>query len=339
TIFPTRDGEWVAWTPEGFFDASEHGAQYIGYHLNRGPDKAADFVGVDQLYDAFYRPDLVAKKLAGQDISAQAERIDVAALLSGGLPPEVAILAPESGQGDARDVTLRYEVCDRGGGIGRTVLYLNGRAVGVTEGTRALKRVKAEGPEQGACYTRERPISLQPGANRIELAAATEAGGVTSERAGITVDWQGAQQEPDLHILAVAVNKYRDGDLRLEHATGDARALIEQLRARGQGLFRDIHVHTLFDAAVDRAGIAETFDEVGAQVNPEDVFVFFLAGHGVTNRQDGDYYFLPADFRYTSQSAVAEQGLSKGFFQESLARVPAGKALVLLDTCQSGAFA
>ncbi|MFA9462635.1 WD40 repeat domain-containing protein, partial [Thiohalorhabdus methylotrophus] len=26
TIFPTRDGEWVAWTPEGFFDASEHGA-------------------------------------------------------------------------------------------------------------------------------------------------------------------------------------------------------------------------------------------------------------------------------------------------------------------------
>ena len=43
TIFHGTDNEWVAWTPEGFFDASPNGAKYIGYHINRGEDKAADY--------------------------------------------------------------------------------------------------------------------------------------------------------------------------------------------------------------------------------------------------------------------------------------------------------
>src|SRR5262249_45724345 len=30
---------WIAWTPEGFFDASPGGEALIGYHLNRGPGR------------------------------------------------------------------------------------------------------------------------------------------------------------------------------------------------------------------------------------------------------------------------------------------------------------
>src|SRR5262249_53014049 len=64
TFFRGRDGEWVMWTPEGFFTGSETGAKLVGWHINQGPDKEARFVTADQLRKTFLRPDLVAEKIA-----------------------------------------------------------------------------------------------------------------------------------------------------------------------------------------------------------------------------------------------------------------------------------
>jgi len=63
TLFPTADGEWIAWTPDGFFAASVKGARSIGYSINQGIGKMARYVSVDQLHDRFYRPDLIYAKL------------------------------------------------------------------------------------------------------------------------------------------------------------------------------------------------------------------------------------------------------------------------------------
>jgi len=68
------------------------------------------------------------------------------------------------------------------------------------------------------------------------------------------------------------------------------------------------------------------------------VFVLYVAVHGVTNKDDGNYYYLPVNFRYTSDKAVAKQAMSNEFFQENLSKIKAQKSLVLLDTCNSGAF-
>ena len=63
TIFPSQDGEWVAWTQSGYYAASPKGDRYIGWHMNRGLDRAADWYGADQFAATFYRPDVVAKTL------------------------------------------------------------------------------------------------------------------------------------------------------------------------------------------------------------------------------------------------------------------------------------
>ncbi len=69
TLFVGSDDEWVLWTKEGFFNASKDGAKYIGYHINQGSEKEAEFVGIEKLYDVFYRPDIVKAKLEGKDIT------------------------------------------------------------------------------------------------------------------------------------------------------------------------------------------------------------------------------------------------------------------------------
>ncbi len=82
-----------------FFDASPGGAKYVGYVINRGEDKAADYVGVDQVYDQFYRPDLVAMKLEGgheSEIHTELSKVDIDRILAGGVPPTIEFITPKT---------------------------------------------------------------------------------------------------------------------------------------------------------------------------------------------------------------------------------------------------
>ncbi len=338
TIFHGSDDDWVAWTPEGFFDASANGAKYIGYHLNRGWDKAADYVSVEQLYSAFYRPDLVQRKLAGEDLSQFAETIDVNKVLAGGMPPTVEILSPKTNQRlKKRDVTLSYQLCDQGGGIGSTQLRLNGIVIGSSGKDRGLKR-KKNGKSSGQCLEQKRLISLQPGKNDISLSAFNSNGEIESRPTHINLSYKGTAKRPDLHVLALAVDNYRDGDLQLKYSKKDANALVGKLKQGGKKLFGKVHTYNLYDDEVRLEKVDKMFDQISKKARPEDVFVLYVAGHGVTNKADGNYYYLPVNFRYTSDEAVAEQAISNDFFQQNLAKIKAQKSLVLLDTCNSGAF-
>ena len=146
-------------------------------------------------------------------------------------------------------------------------------------------------------------------------------------------------QKPNLHILTIAVDKYRDGDLRLNYSVDDAIAIIDRLKQIAKPLFDDIFVYNIYDDEVRKGNIKTKFEEIGRNTTREDVFLMFVAGHGITNKSDGSYYFLPVDFRYTSEKAVVEQGVSMNDFKMYLSNVKALKSLLLIDTCNSGSFA
>jgi hypothetical protein len=338
-FFPHMDKKrWVLWTPNGYFDASPGAEDLIGWHINQGKDKEGRFVTGGQLYTALYRPDLIQRVVQGEDPNSFAQ-IDLARLLASGDAPKIQFIAPTAGNSASRDVTLKYRVCAAGGGIGKRVLRLNGVTIALAEGDRGLQ--PRSGAQAQDCLEEERLISLQPGDNAIVVTAFNKTGQIESSPVELKLALKGslpAGAKPTLHVLALAIDQYRDGDLRLNYPKKDAEGLIQHLKTAAGKLFGEVRVHTLFDDTVRRAGIAEVFDKLAATVQPEDVFVLYLAGHGVTDREDGNYYFLPVDFRYTDATAVRQQALSNAFFQENLAKVRAGKSLVLLDTCNSGSF-
>jgi hypothetical protein len=57
----------VLWTPEGYYTASPGADDLIGWHVNRGPDQAADFYPADTFRSTFHRPDLVQAALDKAD--------------------------------------------------------------------------------------------------------------------------------------------------------------------------------------------------------------------------------------------------------------------------------
>jgi len=63
TMVNLKDDEWLTYTPEGFFAGSKWAVKNL-VHIVDGMQT----VSIDQMFDFFYRPDLVSAKLRGEDI-------------------------------------------------------------------------------------------------------------------------------------------------------------------------------------------------------------------------------------------------------------------------------
>ena len=118
-FFPHPDRKrWILWTPSGYYDASPGGEDFIGWHVNNGPDQAADFFPVSRFRATYFRPDVIDRVLVTMN---EAEAIRLANEESGRkpaalsvrekLPPVVTILSPADGTEVAGpSVTIRYAV-------------------------------------------------------------------------------------------------------------------------------------------------------------------------------------------------------------------------------------
>jgi hypothetical protein len=63
-LFIHPDGKrWVAWTPQGYYDANVGGDELIGWQVNHGYDRLPDFHPVWQFRDRFNRPDVIQRVL------------------------------------------------------------------------------------------------------------------------------------------------------------------------------------------------------------------------------------------------------------------------------------
>ena len=63
SLFYGNDGEWVMWTPQGYYTGSPGADKIVGWQINKGPDQAADYVGAEQLRQHLHRPDIVERAI------------------------------------------------------------------------------------------------------------------------------------------------------------------------------------------------------------------------------------------------------------------------------------
>jgi len=332
-FFPHADKKrWVAWTPEGFYSASGPDAEALmGYHLNRGRDKEGEFVSAQQLREKYYQPGLISARLdadGDQRLAEAAAKLgDVRQILVGARAarPVVQLLSEPNVRSDG-DVSVKVKVRDEGGGVGRLIyridgVELKGRPVGVAAGG-----------------TESRVFSLPKGRREITVTA-TNARGIESLPVRIVADIRPRQQAaPALHVLAVGITRYRDHQLEagVRYAAEDAKTMGRLFREQGKHLYRTVDARVLINQEATGDNIRSTLSQLAGQMAPQDVFVLYLAGHGASF--DREYHFIPWDAVYTSTAALRKKSLTNEQFRELLAKIPAAKTVILLDTCSSGGF-
>lgn len=334
TIFSVDATSWVALTPEGFFTASSKSAGSVLSAV-----RGVEATGIDRVYDALYRPDLVREKLAGDPnglMKAGAAKLDLDKVIASGMAPTVSITSPKT-HSDAEDekITVEGEITDQGGGGGRVEWKINGVTQGDTEGKRGLTRVEG-GETLGTMRKVTQVLALEPGENVIELVVYNAANLIASEPATIkvTLAESAVKTPPKLYVLAVGINDYYDSRMRLTYAVPDATTLSGALQQAGAGHYDSVEATTLTDAQVTVAGLEQAFEELSRKVRPRDVMVFFAAGHGRT--VDGRYYYLPRDFRYQTEASIADNGIGQNKWQAWFAKIAARKSILIYDTCESG---
>ena len=140
----------VGWRrPCGYYAASVGGEELIGWHVNRGPEQAADFFPASRFRDRFYRPDVVVAHIletldeggAVAEADAAARRKPDTTALVKILPPVVTVLEPAN-EAEVREVSVPFRVTVRspsGEAITAVRAYIDGRPSGKLVGSSLRK--------------------------------------------------------------------------------------------------------------------------------------------------------------------------------------------------------
>ncbi|HKV11954.1 MAG TPA: caspase family protein [Thermoanaerobaculia bacterium] len=338
-LFPHADRRrWVVWTPSGYYDVSTGSEELIGEHVNRGPDKIADWYPASSFRDRFYRPDVIARILKTRDeakalaeADAEVQRSSQVAAFQ--LQPPVVTLLDGTGEVEARESILLLRVVVRspsGEPITSVRTYVDGQLVGATRGLE-FEGVNISPIGTGKAYAIEVP--LPPRDCTVAILAETRL--ATSEPSLIKVRWVAdppVPEKPTLYVLAVGVGAYKNPDFKLELPAKDARDMVSVWKHQEGGLYEKVEIRLLTDKDATRDAILSGLEWLETQVTQRDVAVLFFAGHGVNDPRTGGYQFLPyeADLNARRTTLLPDREVIS-----TLSGLP-GKVLVFLDTCHSG---
>jgi WD40 repeat protein len=351
-----KDGEWIVITREGYYNASARGAeQYLSIKV------ADNEYSVDQFYDVFYRPDIVAAKLRGEDISGLVSITMKDAIRN---PPPAVEFTSKIRDTAQSKVNVCYRIKSTGGGIGEVRLFHNGKLVEsdgfyrevakTSTGTTQLAslnsrsiyadirslNIKAKtdsmlmaSKSKGDLFEDCKEIDAIPGENEVSVAAFNSSNTVQSYMKTVSFNSKIKQEEPHLYILAIGIDQYKDTGVNLKYAVKDARDIEEKIKVQAATLYspRNIHYELLTDREATKANITNKIDALAKTMKPQDSFILFVAGHGVLLQNQ--YYLLTHDYNGNiSEKSV----ISSNEIVEMSKKIKSLSQLFIFDTCHAG---
>jgi hypothetical protein len=339
SLFVHSDGKrWVMWTPSGHYDCSPGGQDLVGWHVNNGPERAADLFSVGRFSKWYYRPDIVrlVVKLADegkaeQEANRQRNIGITAKAIPDNLPAVISITSPEHGT-TVKTPTVIIAVNTRapeGDPVSELKILVNGRpAREAARGFRSNRKVEAASSHE---------VPIEEGVNIISVIAKNRSG--WSEPGSVKVIRRrsgglGQDQfiaKPTLFLLAVGVSRYSEADLSLQYPSKDANDFVRTMGRQKGVLYKDVVTKILVDKNATKDRILEGLEWIERETTAKDIAMIFLAGHGMNDNR-GRLYYLPheADVDHLKRSALPAEEVA-----DTIGSI-VGKVIYFVDTCHSG---
>jgi len=247
-----RELDWVLYTPDGHFDASEAGRELVRFRHGDHGHALEQFDGTK-----LYSFELTDHLSAGMPV--EPARLDP--------PPPVAIDPPL--RDDPTQSETKLTVLLGAADFKDVRLYHNGVPI-------------PSGHEDSPLPLPDRfevPVRLLPGLNRFYAMASRE-GAFDSRSQEVEIPYEGTVEPGRLHVIALGVGNYERE--KLSFAKSDAERLSEVLHLRGLAAGKERGKSVLLtDDLINARSVAKAFTAVGREVKgrPQDTVVLFLAGH------------------------------------------------------------
>jgi WD40 repeat protein len=337
-IFHGRNGEWVIWTPQGYYTCSPGADRFVGWQFNKGAGALPDYVSANELRKHLHRPDIVEDAIrrasADEAISkAHGTQLRLANLRSQPLP-SVRIVSPAMGAnlsgGHASITVVADETPDP---VKRFIVRVNG--IQIAEKTAPTDSGKLNFS-----------VPLARGDNRIVVTAENQIG-QTEATLNVVHDGMGdLDRRGTLFILAIGVDRYpglgtacdpkRDSSCDLRFAGADAKAFAKgahmRLGPQHKNTVKLLLTNDPKNPAPTTSNIRRYLSDIRNRAMPEDTVIVFIAGHGVNDR--ADYLFLPTDAKFEG-SGWAGDRILPWVELERIVHSTRGRRYLFIDTCHS----
>ncbi|WP_406683071.1 caspase family protein [Seonamhaeicola sp. MEBiC1930] len=321
------DNEWVAHTPSGLFEGSQKAWNRVLF------TKGTDIIPLNQIFNDFYTPHLVNTVLKSQNVESKRSVYNL------NKAPEVIISYNDGKRSFTTDsvggvkeietsvksnkITLSAEAF--GDSIKELRLYHNG------------KRIISNGNDSS--YT----VNFIDGENTL-TAVAINSQNTESAPRKIIAKYRAKKTEPEendiqVHLLTIGIDVYKNPKYNLNYAVADAIGFQESVLKGIERISSKVNIYDIKNKDADKAEIISTLNTISEKSRPQDVFVFYYAGHGVMSEGgDKDFFLIPHDVTqlFGNDDVLITKGISATEIKDLSAIIPAQKQLYVLDACQSG---
>jgi WD40 repeat protein len=347
TLYQGTDGAWVIWTPEGYYASSPNAESIIGWQINNGADKAADYVTANQLRSHFYRPDILARTISLASSRAAIQRSAGIDFSLGDLlvrkPPAFTIASPREGEhAKTTPADVRLQLDPSNEPIEAIDIFVNGRQVTTPElRSRAFSVPKP--------LERDLKVPIELGENKVKIVVRNKVGQTVRD---LTLFYDRPGQlnaAGKLFVLAIGTDDYSKlpamcgasgtESCNLRYAGNDARAFRDTLVKQMGPQFKQVVTRLLArggDKPPTKANIEDALSEILGQAGPEDTTVLFIAGHGVNDARTSEYLFLPQDAELLSSGSWRGSSVVRWVLLQNALQNTQGRRLMFVDTCHSG---
>ena len=353
-------GDWLVFTPDGFFDGSRRAWQLVPF---RFPSEPLSLYEPEQFFSQFYQPGLLADILREgksmreilKDRNDPRAGLDISQFRNSKMP-EVTIISPKDGTNESkREAKITIEAKDMGSGIRDLRVFRNQSLV-------FWKHEDIEPDPKTKTYSITVPVKLVAGDNEITTYA-FNSDDIKSKDASITVKGADSlKREGNAYIIAVGVNRYSNNDYNLNYAVNDAKTIAETVGISLKKLksYSEVVPITLLDKDATKRNILIVLDLLSGErrtipesapkellhlkpAEPEDVVILYFSGHGTADKER--YYLIPHDMGYRGERHEIEKAGKKKIMENSISdldlekgfeRVDAERIMLIIDACQSG---
>ena len=335
-LYVFLDGEWLAHTPEGVFDGSQNAWERVVYV------KGKETIPLDQVFNQFYTPRLIHKIIKGDAIDRpEIDNIKRA--------PSVSINYEEGGRNltveddveiintENASAKITVNANPNGDRISEIRLFHNGKRI--NSGSRNLTVEDDEPSGNSKAYN----ITLLEGEN-VFKSVALNSQKTESTPESLTVIYKRPKEVIQkvsgiqVHLMVIGIDVYKNPKYNLNYAVADANGFKESINKGMQPITTKINIYNIQNKDANRTNILETLQLISDNANPQDIFLFYYAGHGVVTQDEAKEFFLvPYDVTqlYGAVESLKQKGISAKELKQIAAGIPAQKQLYILDACQS----
>lgn len=323
---------WLVKIPKGYFDGTPNALELINYV------SGLDVITVNSLFEKYYSPNLLKRMNNGEEFIDEASDLNTiiksTPTIKFDLIQDVTADNFDSIVWYKNSIPVSIEITDQGAGIDELRIYNNGKLI-INENYKNNQR------RTGKKQTGNFEIPISAGKNKI-TAVALNKDRIESTPTQLSVYFDGLESEMKLYILSVGINKYENPAYQLSYAINDAKAYNKLIKQGANNIFQSIEEYFIKDSDANKANIEQTFNQIASKAKPEDVFIFYFAGHGAmsseNNDENSDFFIIPYDVTniYGDHELLQEKAISSYEILELSKSIKARKQLYILDACQSG---